>query len=250
MTVIAAFQIERIKTRRSRFSVVAVPVLATLNVANGVSNYLANARVFEEQDVTWLALWGQAGLLWSVVFLPLLVSIRAATLSGMEHQNGNWQRMASYGAAARVAYRGKLLSMAVFVLASQAMFSGAILLAGAALGFALDPRELAVLLLWAALGGVGAFSIAVLQVAVGVVVRSFAATVAVGLAGAVSGLAVTIVAPVLQTVYPYSQIAAGMRIRELAPPGPVELAIFIILNSALIVIVALVGQSIVRWRRY
>jgi hypothetical protein len=203
MMAVAALRIQRIKTKRSRFSVVAVPLLVALNVTNGVSNYLANAGVFDKQDVTWLALWGQAGLLWSVVFLPLLVSIRAATLCRMEHQNENWQRMASYGAAVRVAYRGKLLSMAVFVLASQAMFSGAVLVA-----------------------------------------------VAVGLAGAVSGLAVTIVAPVLQTVYPYSQIAAGMRIRELAPPGPVELVVFIALNSALIVIVALIGQSIVRWRRY
>jgi hypothetical protein len=250
MMAVAALRIQRIKTKRSRFSVVAVPLLVALNVTNGVSNYLANAGVFDKQDVTWLALWGQAGLLWSVVFLPLLVSIRAATLCRMEHQNENWQRMASYGAAVRVAYRGKLLSMAVFVLASQAMFSGAVLVAGAGLGFALNSGELAELLLWAALGAVGAFSIAVLQVVVGIVVRSFAATVAVGLAGAVSGLAVTIVAPVLQTVYPYSQIAAGMRIRELAPPGPVELVVFIALNSALIVIVALIGQSIVRWRRY
>jgi len=95
--------------------------LAALNTVNGVHTYLSETDAFRAQDITWQAVWGQGGLMWSIFFLPLLISIRAAGLTRMEHEHDNWRRMATYGATTTT-YTGKLALTTLFALYCQTAF--------------------------------------------------------------------------------------------------------------------------------
>lgn len=241
--------IERRKSKHSWVLLVVAVLLVGLNAFNGIGNYLSNLEVFESQGITWQAVWGQAGLLWAVLFLPFLITLRAASLTRMEHEQANWRRLASYGAHIR-AYRGKLLVMAGFVLLCQAFFVTVIIGIGAALGFSLAAPDLAAMVCWGLLGVFGGMGVAAIQLLVGVLVRSFASTVAIGLVGSIGSLMVTLVAPFLEVVYPYAQIGVGMRVRTLQWPSLPEVVGFFGWNVVLICVAVFVGMMVLRRKEH
>ncbi|WP_448232918.1 ABC transporter permease [Microbacterium lacticum] len=245
----STFVIERRKSKRAWSLLVVAALLVGLNAANGISNYLSNTDTFDAQGVTWVAVWGQAGLLWSTLFFPFLIILRAASLTRMEHEQGNWRRLASYGAHLRI-YWGKLLVLAGFVALCQAIFIAAMLLSSLGLGFSLTGSDVAAVIGWGLLGVAGGLSVAAIQLLVGILVRSYATTVAIGLVASIGSLMVALVAPFLETVYPYAQIAVGMRVRALDWPGTAETVGFLIWNLVLIVVAVFVGRLVLRRKEY
>ena len=245
----STFTIERRKSKRAWVLLVFAVLLVGLNAFNGIGNYLSNRDVFESQGITWQAVWGQAGLLWAVLFLPFLITLRAASLTRMEHEQANWRRLASYGAHLR-AYRGKLQVMAGFVLLRQAVFIAVMFVASAGLGFTLAAPDLATMVCWGLLGFVGGMTVSVLQLLVGVLVRSFASTVAIGLVASIGSLMVALVAPFLEALYPYAQIGVGMRVRALQWPTIPEGLGFLGWNVVLISLAVIVGMMVLRKKEY
>lgn len=247
--LMSSLSIERQKSKRGWILLVVAALLVGLNATNGITNYISNAHVFRDQGVTWLAVWGQAGLLWAILFFPFLISMRAASLTRMEHEQANWRRLASYGAHLRV-YRGKLWLLAGFVLFCQAVFVATILVGGFALGFSLTTGEIVAMLCWGLLGVVGGMTVAAIQLTIGILVRSFATTVAIGLIASVGSLMVTLVAPFLEVIYPYAQAGVGMRVRALDWPTVPETTGFVIWNAVLIITVISIGSLILRRKEY
>ena len=62
-------------------------------MAGGWSQYTSFRAEFEAQGATWLAVWSQATLLPTMLFMPLLVGALTAQTAAGEHQGRNWQRM-------------------------------------------------------------------------------------------------------------------------------------------------------------
>jgi len=246
----SAFTIERRKSKRAWILLLVAVALIGLNAANGISNYLSNVGTFHEQDVTWLAVWGQAALLWGALFFPFLIAVRAASLTRMEHEDANWRRMASYGATIRTTYRGKVLLMSGFVFFCQAVFVAVVIAGSLVLGFALTPGDIATMLEWTLLGAVGGVTIAAIQLLVGILVRSFATTIVIGLGASVLSLAITVVAPVLGAIYPYALVVTGLQARSLDSPSTMELAAFLIWNLVLILGTALASALVLRRKEY
>ncbi len=245
----SALGIERQKSKRAWILLVVAVLLVGLNVFNGAGNYLGNADIFEAQGLTWIAVWGQAGLLWAILFFPFLITVRAASLTRMEHEQANWRRLASYGAHLRI-YRGKIVLLAGFVLLCQAMFVAAVLVVSLALGFDLTPSDVAAMLSWGLLGAVGGMTVAAIQLLVGILVRSFATNVAIGLVASIGSLMVTLVAPLLEAVYPYAQIGVGMRVRALDWPTLPETLGYLTGNLLLILVAVFVGRLVLRRREH
>lgn len=243
----STLSIERHKSKRAWVLLAVVIVLAGLNALNGATNYLRNAETFQEQGVTWLAVWGQGGLLWAILFFPFLITIRAASLTRMEHEQGNWRRLASYGAHLRV-YRGKLLLLAGFVLCCQAAFIVVVAIASLLLGFGLPPEAIAAMLCWGLLGAIGGMTVAAIQLVVGIIVRSYATTVAIGLVASVGSLMATLGG--LDLLYPYAQAGVGMRVRALDWPTAPETFGFLVWNIVLIVAAVLIGRMVLRRKEH
>lgn len=245
-----ALTIERQKSKHAWVLLTVAGLLIGVNVANGIGNYLSNAEIFRQQDVTWLAIWGQAGLTWATLFFPFLISMRAASLTRMEHEQGNWRRMASYGANINVSYRGKLTLLAGFVCLCQIGFTIVVLGSSLILGFQLTSVDVAMMLGLGLLGAVGGMTIAAVQLSVGILVRSFATTVAIGLVASILSLVLTLIVPALEVVYPYAQAAVGMGVRALAWPTGLELATFLVINLALISVAIGIGRLALRRKEY
>lgn len=241
---------ERLKTRRAWGLYAVVALLIGLNLANGVANYFQNIATFHEQGVTWMAVWGQSGLLYTLLFFPIVISIKVASLTRIEHDNSNWQRMASYGAVIQVTYRGKILSLAAFVSICQLMYFVAFLTMGLASGFALSVHVLAEFALLIFSGWIGAMTIGCLQLFIGLIVKSFASTVAIGFIGTITGFALTLAVPALQALYPYTQIGVGMHVRTLIGPSLEEFMPFLVSNAVLTGLFFWAGRIYLKKREY
>lgn len=237
--------IERKKSKRAWILLAVAALLIGLNILNGVGNYLSNEKILEVQGVNWGAVWGQAGLLWSVLFFPFLITVRAGALTRMEHEQANWRRMRSYGALISI-YKGKLILLTGFVLTCQVLFAAGVIVSSFALGFTLTLADLSAIVCWTLLGVVGGMTIASIQLLVGILVHSFASTVAIGLIASIGSLMVTLVAPAFAVIYPYAQISIGMRIRALSWPGAPELFGYIVVNVVFILVAVFLGSLVLR----
>ena len=247
--VLLPLAIERTKSRRPWILATLALILAALNTADGVFQYLRNTEIFRDQGVTWLAVWGQGGLLWSTFFLPMLITFRAAGLTRMEHEHDNWRRMATYGATITT-YTGKLILTTLFALYCQLAFLLLVMAASAALGFHLTPADVATMTTWALLGTFGAVTIAAAQLLVGIYVPSFATTVLTGIGASFLSLAILLVAPPLSPLYPYSQVTIGMQARTMATPTPTSIAWFLIWNTILMTATVLLSRRALRRKQH
>ena len=247
--VLLPLAIERTKSRRPWILAILTVVLAALSTADGVGSYLSQADIFRAQDLTWQAVWGQGGLMWSIFFLPLLITIRAAGLTRVEHEHDNWRRMATYGAATTT-YTGKLALTTLFALYCQMAFLLLIIAASTALGFRLTPADIATATAWALLGAFGAATIAAIQLLVGIYVPSFATTVLAGMGASFLGLAIGLIAAQLSALYPYSQITIGMQARTLDAPTPSGIAWFLIWNTILITATIVLSRRALRRKQH
>ena len=97
-------------------------------------------------DEAWAALVQAVLVLWAFLMLPLLVTLQAALLAGLDHQGNQWKHLLALAPPRHVHYLAKLLALATLVGLSQlAMFAllplgGAVLmLAKPAFGLAGTP---------------------------------------------------------------------------------------------------------------
>ena len=123
----------------SRWYWVALVVLCTLGMASGSSQYVSYRDVFDAQGASWLAVWGQATLLPSMMFIPLLVGALIAQIAAGEHAGRNWQRM-NANRLQDAMILGKILHMAQVALLSALVLLVEFVITGLLLGF--DPAGL------------------------------------------------------------------------------------------------------------
>jgi len=90
----AVWRIERTKIRTSWFLIGTV-ILAAFAQILGAWNYTTNLSAFQEQGITWVAIWAQGGIMVTTVFMPLLYVVFLAHAESLEYQTRGWQRMVS-----------------------------------------------------------------------------------------------------------------------------------------------------------
>ncbi len=218
----------------------ALAALCALGMAGGWFQYTSFRAEFEAQGLTWLAVWNQATLLPTMLFLPLIVAALTAQTAAGEHQGRNWQRMnANRLQGAMVA--GKVLHMAQTALLTALVLLGEFIVTGLLLGF--DPAGLGPYALRLVPIALSVLAIEVFVAWLGVVMTSFASVMTTVLVVTIAGCAMTLVAPVVSALYPLSLMTAACASRD---PGSIDSMGSIALISAIAVAWALAWATALR----
>ena len=170
---------EAIKLRRSSAWVVAV-LLPLLAVITGTVNFIMNRESFEG----WISLSSQITLFYSMMFCSLGIALLASTVWRVEHRGTSWNAMRTTPHSPTAVALAKTLVILVPVLAMQGVLLALAWLAGitvAGLGPAIPTAFVASGLLAA----LGALPLVAVQSLLSMLMRSFAAPVAVAFLGCV-----------------------------------------------------------------
>lgn len=170
---------EAIKLRRSSAWVVAV-LLPLLAVITGTVNFIMNRESFEG----WISLSSQITLFYSMMFCSLGIALLASTVWRVEHRGTSWNAMRTTSHSPAAVALAKTLVILVPVLAMQGVLLTLAWLAGitvAGLGPAIPTAFVASGLLAA----LGALPLVAMQSLLSMLMRSFAAPVAVAFLGCV-----------------------------------------------------------------
>jgi hypothetical protein len=176
---------ELAKLRRSALWIVAA-VLPLLAVVTGTVNYAANEEALSSG---WASYWSQVVVFYGMVFMSTGIAVMASAAWRMEHRGHNWNLLMATPARAFAILGAKLASLTLMVVVMQLVLLGLVVLSGR-LVLGLDGW-----LPWhsvaaALLGVVAALPVIALQSLLSMLVRSFAAPVALGLLGCVAGVGV------------------------------------------------------------
>lgn len=192
---------------------IATVLFDLIGMFNGWSQYVDYRKDFQAQGVTWAAVWGQAILLPSMVFMPVLVAAFAAQIESNEHVGRNWQRLNASGTAS-TAIIGKMLHGLLASLLTVAMFEAEFMVVGKViLGFSL--RDVGPFLLRGIPMTLALWAIMTLTQSISAKFESFAGTMSVVLVLTLLGCVFTLIIPPLTLVYPFSLVTGASAARDL-----------------------------------
>lgn len=144
----------------------------------------------------WQAFMQATLVLWAFLMLPLLVTLQAALLAGLEHQGQQWKHLLALAPPRHVHYLAKLIALLAMLGLSQLAMFALVPLGGAVLMLAKPGFGLAGSPPWTTLGATLAaiFGATVLLAAlhtwIAIRWRSFAVAVGIGMGATVMGFLV------------------------------------------------------------
>lgn len=172
---------EAVKLRRSAVWVVAL-LLPLMAVVTGTVNYAANQGAL---SAGWVSMSSQVTLFYSMIFFSMGVSLLASTAWRVEHRGSSWNAMRATPHRPAAVVMAKTLVILVPTAAMQAALVAMTWVAGMALG--LGPVMPASFLASGALAVLAAMPLVALQSLLSMLMRSFAAPVALCFGGCVAG---------------------------------------------------------------
>lgn len=198
----AVVKTEILKLRRAPVWV-AFFTLPLLAAVMGTFNYLQNIGILTK---AWYSLWTQHTLFSAFFFLPSLIGVLCAYQWRLEHRENNWNSFMTHPVTVGSLFAGKLIVSSGLVVLTQGLTGLLFIACGKYAGLtAAAPPEL---VRWLFLGACGGIAIASLQLALALVIRSFAIPVGIALIGGILGLAMANGGKGL--FCPYSLLALGM----------------------------------------
>lgn len=185
-----------------------------IGMFNGWSQYADYQDEFVRQNVTWTAIWGQAILLPSMVFMPMLVAAFAAQIESNEHHGRNWQRLNAVGTV-DVAVAGKMLHGCMASFLTVLVFEVEFILVGRfVMGF--DLAQSGPFLLRSIPLTLSVWAIVTMTQVVSVKTESFAGTMSVMMILTIGGCVLSLAAPAIAQLYPLALITSASAVRDLA----------------------------------
>lgn len=169
----------------------------------GTQNYLNNLEILKSE---WASLWTQETLFYSNFFFAPLIAIYCSYLWRIENQNKNRHLLLTQPVPVRDVFLGKLTSIIKITLFTQFWIYALYLISGKLVALpGLPPIETFIYTIRGLLGGA---VIATLQLLISMVLRSFAAPIAIAVMGSITGLLAA--NSVYGVYYPYSLMMLGM----------------------------------------
>ena len=173
---------EIIKLKRSSAWVVAV-LVPLLAVITGTFNLYGNRETIPQN---WVSLTSQMTLFYSMMFCPLGVALLASAVWRVEHRGTSWNAMRTTPHSPTAVALAKTLIIFVPVLAMQAILVVLAWISGS-LVMGLGPAMPTAFIVSGFLAVVGAAPLVAVQSLLSMLMRSFAAPVAVAFVGCVVG---------------------------------------------------------------
>ena len=203
LSLLKTIKSERIKLKRSPVWL-AFFVLPIISAFFGTVNYVANQGVLKSE---WYSLWTQHSLFLCYLFMPALIGTYCSYLWRLEHMRNNWNSFLTAPVSRLSLYFGKLFQAGVMIIAGNTWIFLLYCLCGKITGLSgLPPVES---IGWFVGGILGGIVICCVQLAVSMMIQSFAIPIGIGLAGSIGGLVMTNKGWGLY--YPYSLYCMGMR---------------------------------------
>ncbi len=240
--LLACIKSERLKIRRS-FIWLAFLLLPLIPAVMGAGNYLNHLEMLKSE---WFSLWTQETLFYSDFFYAPLIAVYCSYLWRMENQNKNRHLLMTAPVPVRDIFLGKLVSIGKITVLTQLWVFALFVISGRLVHLSgLPPAQT---LYYAARGVLGGMVIAVLQLLISMLIRSFAAPVGIALLGSITGFLAA--NSRLGVVYPYSLMVIGMNANKsedvLSGSGPVFFAscLFYILLFSLTAVLLLKRRDV------
>jgi hypothetical protein len=194
MFIVRALVAEALKLKRTlalRLAILMPVLMAGLQFAMIWKN---GARASWDYGTPWLLLMQQTLVFWSLLVLPLFVTLETALLAGMEHNNGQWKHLFSLPAPRGSVYAAKQVAALALIGVSMAVLALCTVLAGFGLRLLLPGAGFEALPPWGAFLSrclmvyLSAWLIVALQSWVGLRWSSFVVAVSAGIVLTVSGM--------------------------------------------------------------
>ncbi len=200
--LLACIKSEQIKIRHS-FIWIAFILTPLIPAFMGTQNYLNNLEVLSSE---WFSLWTQETLFYSNFFFAPLIAIYCSYLWRMENQNKNRYMLLTAPVPARDIFLGKLSAIIKITVFTQFWVFILFIISGKLVHLpGLPPMQTLIYIVRGLLGGI---VIASLQLLISMMIRSFAAPIAIAVLGSITGLLAANSAYGL--FYPYSLMMLGM----------------------------------------
>ncbi|MFP5068882.1 ABC transporter permease [Pseudonocardia nantongensis] len=199
---------ELIKLKRSMSwaVVVALPLMAVLS---GAGNSLASGRALDEG---WHTLWLRVVVFYGLFPLAIGIAALASLVWRVEHRGGNWNALMARPVSSLQIVVGKAAVLGLLVAAMQVVLVVAVVLVGK-LAFGLPGLLPARYLLAGVLIVLACLPVAALQSALSMLMRSFAAPIALALLGAITSVLFLVTEiDVLITIVPYALLGRATQL--------------------------------------
>lgn len=194
---------DMIKLRRSPVWL-AFLLMPFIPAVLGTANYLANIEILQNG---WYSLWTQHTIFTSYIFMPVMLGVYCAYLMRLEHVNNNWNKVLTMPANPALFFLSKVIMASVMLLFTGVWIAVLFAVSGRLAGISAPlPFELWQWILGGVLGGMVMIS---MQLLLSFIIKSFAVSVGVSLAGGLSGM--VCLSKGFGHIYPYSLMAYGMR---------------------------------------
>jgi hypothetical protein len=194
MSLIRAIYAEALKLRRTLAFRLAIWMPVTMVVLQFLMAWQNGVRPMFEGETPWMRLMQQTLVFWSLLVLPLFVTLETALLAGMEHNNRQWKHLFSLSIPRGSVYAAKQVAALALIGVSMAVLAAGTLAAGWGLrlllpgaGFEAPPPWMA-FLGRCAMVYLSAWLLVALQTWVGLRWRSFVVAAAAGIVLTVSGM--------------------------------------------------------------
>ena len=199
---------EFLKLKRS-LSWAVVLLLPLMAVAAGAANTVVSGRPLEDD---WHTLWVRVVVFYGLFPLAAGIAVLASLIWRVEHRGGNWNALMGRQVPSSHVVVGKTVVPAVLAVAMQAVLVAGVVVAGKllfGLPGMLPPRYFLI----SAVIVLACLPVAALQSALSMLMRSFAAPVAVALLGSTTGqLLLMTRSDTLAAVLPYSLLSRATQI--------------------------------------
>ena len=200
--LLKCIQCEKMKLRHSHMWIAFV-LFPIVPAVMGSMNYLQNLALLKSE---WSSLWTQETLFYSNFFFAPLIAIYCGYLWRIENRNKNRHLLMTMPVPIRNIFLGKLVSIAKITFFTQLWIFVIFIISGRMLSLTGLPP--ATLFLYTLRGILGGMVIATLQLLLSMMIKSFAAPIAIAVFGAITGLLANNSA--YGVYYPYSLMMLGM----------------------------------------
>jgi hypothetical protein len=193
---------EQIKLYRSPIWI-AFLIIPCISAFMGTFNYLNNKDILTKE---WYSLWTQHTLFYCYFCLPALIGVYCSYLCKLENTNNNWNSVLAAPVSIRSIYFSKFLTVMKMLLFTQIFVGILFYISGKFAGFTASfPKEI---FEWLFFGLCASAAITSVQLALSLIINSFAVPIGISLLGGFMGIAA--IAKGFGLYFPYSLFSIGM----------------------------------------
>jgi len=124
MSLVRACRAEGLKIKRT-LALWLAPIAPLVIVALQVAIVLQRQEYYRQQEIAdaWIQYGGQIVFLWTMLMLPLFITLETALLANLEHGNRQWKHLFALAIPRAAIYAAKQVSaMAVIALSMASLF--------------------------------------------------------------------------------------------------------------------------------